>query len=87
MMIGLKSSRSYNTMHFLRVLIFALCGSGLLLVSAEGSSRVLQKRSDDSSPLTALVQTLSQHVSENDAKIAALEAKLSKHYDMIISFV
>ena len=74
-------------MHFIVVLTFALCGSGLPLVSAEGHSRVLQKRSDDSSPLTAVIQMLSQHVSEIDAKIAALEAKQSKHYDMIISSV
>ena len=63
----------------LAVLItFALCGSVIVRVSSEESYRVRQKRADDSSPLAAVVQTLSQQVSENNAKIAALEAKLSK---------
>ena len=65
-------------MHLVVLIAFAVCGSGIVFVSSEESSRVRQRRSDDSSPLVALVQTLSQQVSENNDKITALEAKLSR---------
>ena len=65
-------------MHLVVLITFTVCGSGIVFASSEESSRVRPRRSDDLSPLVALVQTLSQQVSENNAKITALEARLSK---------